>query len=92
MAQSRFGVALPAERTAVFGVSASAELALAMGLRHPDVDGAVFCARPSGGYQPPAVMPNSLAHISSPARWSRSFSRTRPGGTSHCATQARTLC
>ena len=34
--RSRFGVALPAERTAVYGVSASGELALAMGLRHPD--------------------------------------------------------
>ena len=33
--QSRFGVAFPVERTAVFGVSASGELALAMGLRHP---------------------------------------------------------
>ena len=32
-----FDVALPAERTAVFGVSASAELALAMGLRHPEI-------------------------------------------------------
>jgi enterochelin esterase-like enzyme len=42
--RSRFGVALPAERTAVFGVSASGELALAMGLRHPDIFGAVFCA------------------------------------------------
>ena len=41
--RSRFGVALPAERTAVFGVSAGGELALAMGLRHPDVYGAVFC-------------------------------------------------
>ena len=29
--RSRFGVALPAERTAAFGVSASGELALAMG-------------------------------------------------------------
>src|SRR5262245_18043336 len=37
--ESRFGVALPAERTAVFGVSASGELALAMGLRHPDIYG-----------------------------------------------------
>jgi len=43
--RSRFGVALPIERTAVFGVSASGELALAIGLRHPDVYGAVFCAR-----------------------------------------------
>ena len=47
--RSRFGVALPTERTAVFGVSASGELALAMGLRHPDVYGAVFCASPGGG-------------------------------------------
>jgi len=39
-ARSRFGVALPADRTAVFGVSAGGELALAMGLRHPDVDSA----------------------------------------------------
>jgi Ser/Thr protein kinase RdoA (MazF antagonist) len=59
-ARSRFGVALPAERTAVFGVSASGELALAMGLRHPDIYGAVFCASPGGGYRPPAVLPNSL--------------------------------
>src|ERR1700722_10798044 len=58
--RSRFGVALPAGRTAVFGVSASGELALAMGLRHPDIYGAVFCASPGGGYRPPAVMPSSL--------------------------------
>jgi pimeloyl-ACP methyl ester carboxylesterase len=44
----------------VFGVSASGELALAMGLRHPDIYGAVFCASPAGGYRPPALMPNSL--------------------------------
>ena len=59
-ARSRFGVALPAERTAVFGVSASGELALAMALRHPDIYGAVFCASPGGGYRPPAMMPSSL--------------------------------
>jgi enterochelin esterase-like enzyme len=58
--RSRFSVALPAERTAVFGVSASAELALAMGLRHPDIYGAVFCASPGAGYRPPASMPDSL--------------------------------
>ena len=58
--RSRFGVALPAERTAVFGVSASGELALAMGLRHPDIYGAVFSASPGGGYRPPAVMPSPL--------------------------------
>jgi enterochelin esterase-like enzyme len=59
-ARVRLGVALPAERTAVCGVSASGELALAMGLRHPDIYGAVFCASPGGGYRPPAVMPNPL--------------------------------
>jgi enterochelin esterase-like enzyme len=57
---SRFGVALPADRTAVFGVSAGGELALAMGLRHHDIYGAVLCASPGGGYRPPAVMPSSL--------------------------------
>src|SRR5215469_11853098 len=55
-ARSRFGVALPAERTAVFGVSASGELALALGLRHPGIYGAVFCASPDGGYRPPGDM------------------------------------
>lgn len=59
-AQSRFGVTLPASRTAVCGVSASAELALAMGLRHPGIYGAVFCASPGAGYRPPAVMPGPL--------------------------------
>jgi enterochelin esterase-like enzyme len=59
-AQSRFGVALAADRTAVFGVSASGELALAIGLRHPDVYGTVLCASPGGGYRPPAVMPSSV--------------------------------
>jgi enterochelin esterase-like enzyme len=50
--ESRFGVALPSERTAVFGASAGGELALALGLRHPHVYGAVLCASPGGGYKP----------------------------------------
>jgi enterochelin esterase-like enzyme len=58
--RSRFGVTLPAERTAVCGVSAGGELALAIGLRHPDLYGAIFCSSPGGGYRPPAVMPTSL--------------------------------
>ncbi|AFU05907.1 alpha/beta hydrolase [Nocardia brasiliensis] len=58
--RSRFGVALPAERTAVCGVSAGGELALALGLRHPDVYGTIWCASPGGGYRPPAVMPSPL--------------------------------
>lgn len=58
--RSRFGVTLPTERTAVCGVSASGELSLAMGLRHPDLFGAIFSASPGGGYQPPKVLPNPL--------------------------------
>lgn len=61
--RSRFGVTPPAGRTAVFGVSASGEFALAMGLRHTDISGAVFCASPGGGYRPPAVMPKSLPRV-----------------------------
>ena len=37
--RSRFDIAVPTDRTAVFGVSAGGELALAMGLRHPDIYG-----------------------------------------------------
>ena len=59
-AAARLGVALPADRTAVFGVSAGGELALAIGLRQPDVYGVVFCASPGAGYHPPAVMPSPL--------------------------------
>ena len=59
-AHTRLGVALPRQRTAVFGVSAGGELALAIGLRHPDVYGSIFCASPGGGYRPPAVMPSSI--------------------------------
>ncbi len=55
--RSRFGVTLPAERTAVCGVSASGELALALGLRHPDRYGAIFAASPGGGYRPPGELP-----------------------------------
>src|SRR5262245_13390648 len=62
-ARSRFGVALPAGRTAVFGVSAGGELALAMGLRHPDIYGADFCASPGSGYRPPAMIPSSLPRL-----------------------------
>ena len=58
--ESRFGVSLRTERTAVYGVSAGGELALALGLRHPHVYGAIFCASPGGGYKPPVVMPSPL--------------------------------
>jgi enterochelin esterase-like enzyme len=59
-ARSRFGVTLPSERTAVFGVSAGGELALALGLRHSEVYGAIFSASPGGGYLPPDPMPGRL--------------------------------
>jgi enterochelin esterase-like enzyme len=58
--RSRFGISLPADRTAVLGVSASGELALAMGIRHPDLYGVVFCASPGGGYRPLDPMPGRL--------------------------------
>ena len=58
--ESRFGVVLSSARTAVFGVSAGGELALALGLRHPNVFGAIFCASPGGGFKPPATMPSPL--------------------------------
>lgn len=53
--RSRFGTAFPAERTAVFGASAGGELALAIGLRHADIYGAILCASPGAGYKPPGV-------------------------------------
>ena len=62
-AQSRFGVVLPAERTAVWGASLGGELALALGVRHPDIYGAAFSASPGGGYRPPAVLPNPLPRV-----------------------------
>ena len=61
--RSRFGVGFPAERTAVWGASLGAELAIAMGLRHPDVYGAVFSASPGGGYRPPAVFSGPLPRV-----------------------------
>ena len=59
----RFGVALPAERTAVFGASASGELSLALGLRHPDIYGAVLSGSPGGGYQPAGELPGPLPRV-----------------------------
>ena len=59
-ARSRFGVKLSVERTAVFGVSAGGELALALGIRHPEFYGAIFSASPGAGYRPPETMPSRL--------------------------------
>ena len=60
---SRFDVALSADRTAVFGCSGGGELALAIGLRHPDTYGAIFCASPGGGYRPNGEIPAEITGI-----------------------------
>jgi predicted esterase len=57
--KSRFRVALTAERTAVFGYSAGGELALVLGLRHPDVYGVIFSGSPGGGFKPAGKPPSS---------------------------------
>jgi enterochelin esterase-like enzyme len=54
--RSRFEVRPPTERTAVFGASAGGELALALGLRHPDLYGAILCGSPGAGYTPTGAM------------------------------------
>lgn len=56
----RFGVTLPPNRTAVCGFSAGGELALALGLRHPDVYGAIFSGSPGAGYKPTAAIPGPI--------------------------------
>ena len=59
-ARARFAITLPAERTAVYGASAGGELALALGLRHPDVYGAVLSCSPGAGYKPTGTMPGRI--------------------------------
>jgi enterochelin esterase-like enzyme len=58
--RSRFDVDLAPARTAIWGASLGGELALALGLRHPDVFGAIFCLSPGGGYQPGGALPSPL--------------------------------
>src|SRR5262249_8615982 len=53
-------VKIPSERTVAFGVSAGGELALALGLRHPERYRTIFSASPGGGYRPPDPMPDRL--------------------------------
>ena len=60
---THLGVDLPRHRTAVWGASLGGELALAMGLRHANVYGAVFSASPGAGFKPPEVMPNPLPRV-----------------------------
>ena len=88
--ESRSGVVLPTERIAVFGVSAGGELALALGLRHPHVYGAVLCASPGGGYKPLALCRVRFrAYTLSLAQRSRSSWRMQGGGRRRCVMQMR---
>lgn len=57
---ARFDVGFAPDRTAVWGASLGGELALALGLRHPDVFGVVLAASPGGGFRPPADLPEPL--------------------------------
>jgi len=50
--KSKFDVNLPRDRTAIYGVSAGGELALALGVRHSNLFAAVFSASPGAGYKP----------------------------------------
>jgi enterochelin esterase-like enzyme len=58
--RSRFDVAMPTERTAVFGYSAGGELALALGIGHPDVYGSIVSGSPGGGFKPPDKLLRSI--------------------------------
>jgi pimeloyl-ACP methyl ester carboxylesterase len=80
-AATRLAVRLPACRTAVFGVSAGAELALAMGLRHPG----------QGTARPPYCPAGFRVSTSSPAPRNRSSSPTRPSGRTRYARRVGTL-
>ena len=62
-ARSRFAVPAGADRTAVWGASLGGEFALAMGVRHPDVFGAVFSASPGGGYRPTGLVDAALPSL-----------------------------
>jgi enterochelin esterase-like enzyme len=50
--RSELDVGVAVERTAVWGASLGGELALAMGLRHPESYGVILCASPGGGFTP----------------------------------------
>jgi enterochelin esterase-like enzyme len=58
--ESRFGVALRVDRTAVWGASLGGEFALAVGFSHPEVFGAILSASPGGGYRPPESLASDV--------------------------------
>ena len=55
--RDELGLVMSADRQAVLGFSAGGELALALGVRHPQRFGAVLCASPGAGFRPPDPMP-----------------------------------
>ena len=57
---SHFGLIFTRERTAMFGASAGGELALALGVRHPKIYGAILCASPGAGYKPTEGVPDKF--------------------------------
>jgi enterochelin esterase-like enzyme len=59
----RFGVTLPADRTAVLGVSAGGELALALGLRHPDIYPTVLSGSPGAGFRSTGELAGPLPRV-----------------------------
>lgn len=61
--RARFDVAVGVDRTGVWGASLGGEFALAMGMRHPDVFGAVFSASPGGGYRPTGRLEGGLPSV-----------------------------
>jgi enterochelin esterase-like enzyme len=87
-AATRFHVALPPSRTVAFGVSAGGELALALGLRHPDVFGTVCCASPGAGYQPPPTLPPRLPRTYLVAGTSEPFFRANAMRWAHALGEA----
>ena len=89
---SRFELTLTPGTHAVFGYSAGGQLALALGIRHPDVYGTVMRGSPGGGYKPsgqscPSRFRGSTYLV---APLNRSSLRTRPVGQMLCAKRALT--
>lgn len=87
--RSDLDVELAVERTAVWGASLGAELALAIGLGHPEIFGVMFCASPGGGFTPasspfPRVVPRTYLvggrqeqwFLDNASRWADALSAT----------------
>jgi pimeloyl-ACP methyl ester carboxylesterase len=70
-----------AKRNAVWGASIGGELALALGLRHPDTYGAVLWASPGEGCEPPPAMPSPLPRVCLVAGTQEPFFRRHRGSS-----------